>query len=104
MRAVYVQFPQEDREEGDQGRCGKLLMSMYGTRDAALNWATEYATTLEASGYIRGRANSCLFWHPGKGVSLMVHGDDFVATGDPASLTSLQKTLEDKYSLKTQRL
>ena len=37
VRAVYVQFQEEDSEEGDQGRCGKLLMSMYGTRDAAFN-------------------------------------------------------------------
>ena len=37
VRAVNVQLPDEDREEGHQGRCGKLLMSMYGTRDGALN-------------------------------------------------------------------
>ena len=104
VRAVYVQLPEEDREEGDQERCGKLLMSMYGTRDAALNWASEYAATLEESGYIRGRANPCLFWHPDNEVALMVHGDDFIAVGEAKNLKSLQQTLEDKYKLKTQSL
>ena len=31
-REVYVALPAEDREEG---KCGKLLKAMYGTRDAA---------------------------------------------------------------------
>ena len=37
VRPVYVKLPEEDMAEGDECRCGKLLMSMYGTRDAALN-------------------------------------------------------------------
>ena len=38
-RPVYVDLPIEDKEKGDDGKCGRLRMSMYGTRDAALNWA-----------------------------------------------------------------
>ena len=34
-RSVYVQFPPEDNEEGKRGR---LLKSLYGTRDAARNF------------------------------------------------------------------
>ena len=37
-RPVYVKLPEEDVEPGDEGKCGKLVMSMYGTRDAAVNW------------------------------------------------------------------
>ena len=33
-RSVYVQLPEEDFEDG---KCGKLAVSMYGTRDAAQN-------------------------------------------------------------------
>merc|ERR1712015_131224 len=33
-RELYVALPAEDREEG---KCGKLLKAMYGTRDAAQN-------------------------------------------------------------------
>ena len=41
VRPVYVKLREEDTAEGDEYRCGKLMMSMYGTRDAALNWALE---------------------------------------------------------------
>ena len=55
VRPVYVKLPEEDIEAGDETRCGKLLMSMYGTRDAALNWALEYGDTLKAAGYVQGK-------------------------------------------------
>ena len=34
-REVYIELPMEDHEEG---KCGKLRKSLYGTRDAAQNW------------------------------------------------------------------
>ena len=61
VRPVYMKLPAKDLEPGDEHRCGKLLMSMYGTRDAALNWATEYGDTLRAAGYVQGKGNPCLF-------------------------------------------
>ena len=64
VRPVYVQLPAEDFEEGDEGKCGELLMSMHGTRDAACNWSAEYTATLLASGYVQGRRSPCLFRHP----------------------------------------
>ena len=41
-----MKLPDEDRGEGDDEMCGRLMMSMYGTRDAATNWAAEYIGTL----------------------------------------------------------
>ena len=79
VRPVYVKLPDEDREEGDEARCGKLLVSMYGTRDAALNWFQECTRSLVNSGYVQGGANPCFFQHPITKVAVMVHGDDFVA-------------------------
>ena len=46
VRPVYVKLPSEDVVPGDENKCAKLLMSMYGTRDAALNWAMGYTGTL----------------------------------------------------------
>ena len=57
-RPVYVKLPAEDMTEGDENKCGKLLMSMYGTRDAALNWSLEYSDTLRAAGYEQGKSNT----------------------------------------------
>ena len=104
VRPVYVKLPDEDLEEGDEHRCGRLKMSMYGTRDAALNWSLEYAATLQAAGYVQGKANPCLFHNGSLGVSVMVHGDDFVAVGPQQHLEETKKTLESKYKLKTQVL
>ena len=81
IRPVYVKLPSEDFEEGDENRCGRLVMSMYGTRDAALNWSSEYTSTLLKDGFVQGRASPCLFRHPVTDVAVMVHGDDIVAVG-----------------------
>ena len=77
-----MRLPDEDRAEGDEQMCGRLVMSMYGTRDAATNWAAEYTETLLQDGYVRGQAHTCLFHNPSTNVAVMVHGDDFVAVGD----------------------
>ena len=104
VRPVYVKLPDEDRGPEDEGKCGRLLMSMYGTRDAAVNWASEYTQTLVDDGYIQGVSNPCLFYHKERDVSVMVHGDDFIAIGTDDNLDATKKTLEDKYKLKTERL
>ena len=75
-------------------------MSMYGTRDAALNWASEYSETPLAAGFESGRANPCLFWNPKTDVSIFVHGDDFVAIGSPRYFKETRETLEDNYKIK----
>ena len=49
VRPVYVKLPEEDLEPGDEGRCGRLRMSMYGTRDAALNWSGPWSMRLHCS-------------------------------------------------------
>ena len=43
-RSVYVKLPEED---ATPGYVGKLLKSMYGTRDAAQNWEAEYCEFME---------------------------------------------------------
>ena len=93
IRLVHVQLPDEDVEEGDEGKCGKLLLSMYGTRDAAMNWSAEYTKTLLADGCEQCKSNPCLFRHPKTKVMIMVHGDDFVAIGHDTNLKSARHTL-----------
>ena len=40
-RDTFITIPAEDWEPGDEGRCGRLRVSLYGTRDAAGNWDLE---------------------------------------------------------------
>jgi hypothetical protein len=100
VRAVYVRLPEEDFEECDKGMVGKLNMSMYGTRDAAANWAAEYGKTLIAAGYAQGKSSPCIFHQASSNTTIMVHGDDFVGVGKPEELVKLKAALEDKYKLK----
>ena len=103
-RPVFVKLPEEDREEGDGNKCGRLRMSMYGTRDAALNWSKEYAGTLAKAGFTQGRSNPCLFRNEDMDVSIMVHGDDFVAVGSEENLKTTRAVLEEKYKIKVEVL
>ena len=41
-RVTYVQLPPEDIGPGEEGMCGRLNFSVYGTRDAAANWSDDY--------------------------------------------------------------
>lgn len=61
-REVFVQIVDEE-EPGDENMCGKLNLSMYGTRDAAHIWASEYAGMLICIGFVQGSASPCLFHH-----------------------------------------
>ena len=45
-RDVYADLPPE---RAQPGMCAKLHKSLYGTRDAALNWAQAYSEVLELS-------------------------------------------------------
>ena len=45
VRNICVEIPAEDMEEADKrhDKVGHLRMSLYGTRDAAMNWEEEVA-------------------------------------------------------------
>ena len=103
-REVYVQIAAEDMQPGDEGKCGKLSYSMYGTRDAAQNWASEYVEMLVSTGFEQGKASPCVFFHRDRSIRTFVHGDDYVSTAKLAQLKWLKSKLEEKYQIKTQWL
>ena len=72
---------------------------MYGTRDAAQNWAEEYSSCLTNVGYVRGIANSCLSKHSTRDVCLTVHGDDFVGVVSEEDLAEVRSILEGRYKI-----
>ena len=65
-REVFVELPPEDRQEGDEGMCGLLRVSLYGTRDAAQNWEEEFAGTLQELGFRKGKSSPLRFQAQGK--------------------------------------
>ena len=62
---MYVDLPEE---WAVPGYCGKLLKSMYGTRDAAVNWADEYSSRMVELGFTQGIATPCVFYKADRGL------------------------------------
>ena len=63
VRQVCVELPDEDITSADKiaDRVGYLQMSLYGTRDAAMNWQEEVAKEMIKWGFKRGRYNPCIY-------------------------------------------
>ena len=103
VREVYVELPAEER--GDGSEVGLLKKSLYGTRDAALNWANAYSRVLvDKLGFRKGASSPCSFWHEGRGLRLAVHGDDFVVEGSRAELLALKDDLAAEFEIKWELL
>ena len=101
-RDVYVEIPNEDWEEGDEYRCGKLRLSMYGTRDAAQNWEYCYQEAFKELGFKPGHTSVCHLHHQKRGLKAVVHGDDFTITGSEEELENLGEKLKKKFEIKLQ--
>ena len=104
QRDIYVDLPSEALGPGEEGMCGKLLQSLYGTRDAAANWAQAYTKVLLDIGFVKGASSPCTFYHPLKNICLAVHGDDFVSAGSLSCLKWLDETLKGSFQIKTEIL
>ena len=63
-KRYYIMLPPEDPKAGDGITCGKLLKSLYGTRDASANWHKSYSDFLKSVGFIQCVANPCHFFEP----------------------------------------
>ena len=63
IRQVCVELPSEDATDADRlmDNVGHLQMSLYGTRDAAMNWQEEVAQEMEKWGLKLGKYNPCTF-------------------------------------------
>ena len=103
-REVYVQFPKQDVEVGEEQMCGRLSYSMYGARDATQNWYQEYFSQLVNIGIRQGKTSPRIFYHPDRNVRMYVRGDDYVSAGRPNQLKWMNDQLEDRYTVTTQTL
>ena len=100
-RPMFIVIPDEDWENGDENMVGQLNLSLYGTRDAAVNWARTFSKHLVEIGFKVGDASPCNFFHADKKISLTVHGDDFTSAGCERSLKWLDAQLKARYEIKT---
>ena len=105
-RHVCIELPEEDLEphEIDQDLVGQLQMSLYGTRVAAANWQRLVMDTMHHLRFKSGKYNPCTFWHPLKKLTVLVHGDDFVAAGSRHHATWLETSLKERFKQSRQKL
>ena len=94
---MFVQLPDEDDLEG---HCGRLQVSMYGTRDAAASWEAEYTQGLIEDGFSPSIATPCSFYNEEQDIRCVVHGDDFTFLGTDGALTWIQKSMQACYEVK----
>ena len=104
VRKVFIELPKEDEQSKNPDMVGLLLKTMYGTLDASEQWGLHYSLRLRRAGFVQGTASPCCFYHPKFKVSLLVHGDDFVAVGRKAGRDYLSQTLRSHYEIKEKTL
>ena len=98
QRSIFMKIPPEMGLGSDV--VAKQVRCVYGTRDAGKIWEDTYTQVLLAMGFEVGASNPCVFWHPGKDISIVVHGDDFTALGDDQSLDWYEGELKKSFEIK----
>ena len=101
---MCVDIQKEDKSEADiqHDKVGHLRMSLYGTRDAAMNWQEEVAKEMERLGFRRGAYNPCLYYHKSRNLRTSLHGDDFATAGTREGVQWFRNALEARFEIKTQ--
>ena len=56
---------------------------------------------METARFARGKYNASTYYHEGRKLETMVHGDDFVTTGSRENIHWLKKALEGRFEIKT---
>ena len=80
---------------------GILDMSLYGTRDAAINFQKEVGKLMQSLGYITSKFNPSLFYHPSDDIKVLVHRDDFVAAGERSNILDFKEKLAKRFTIKS---
>lgn len=96
-RKLYVKLPPEDYEPG---MCGCLNKAMYGTRDAAQNWASEYIDFITSIGFAKGMSTPCVFYHKERNLRVVVHGDDFTILAYQEGVMWFRQEIQTRYEVK----
>ena len=95
-REIYVELPAEAKKPGEDV-VGRLLKSLYGTRDAPLNWELQIQKVMLALGFKQGKSNPCICYHAGRDLRTVVHGDDFTTAGTFDNIKWLHEELSKKW-------
>lgn len=94
---AYVDLPQECSKKDI---CGRLNYWLYGMRPASTGWEMECTKQLKRIVFQAGKASPCCFHRCSGGVSVLVHGDDFVFEAPASSLPAIVNALRTCWIIK----
>ena len=83
-RSIYVELPGAESQGGKY--VGKLVRSLYGTRDAPLAWLTVVKSDMKELGFKECKVTNGVFTHPGRDLRVVVNVDDFLLSGEGHNL------------------
>ena len=99
---IHVELCEEAKKTvEDTSMCAKLRMSMSGTKAAAQNWQKKFQETMATLGFSIGKAPPVLFCHSQRSLKSLVHGEDFVVSGEHVDLVWMRNELESKLEINT---
>ena len=102
LKDVYIELPAE--AGAGPGKCGKLVYWLYGCREAAQAWEEHYSEKMESVGFTRGTHSPVVFYHEGKDLSCVVHGDDFTFEGEAEDLKWIAEQMKEWFEVKVRGL
>ena len=80
-RQVWVPLPQEDPRSTEEGVCGLLLRSIYGLRDAGMNFEQLTRHVMDKLGFTCGLWSPCVYVHREQNMQVFVRCDNIVIKG-----------------------
>ena len=101
-RRIYIKLPPEDRRGRFGEVVGRLLRSMYGTRDAPMIWQAEVRKAMLELGFRQSVCQPCVYFHDARGMVAITHVDDFFITGIEEDLRWFHSSIADKFEVKAQ--
>ena len=76
---------------------GRLKRSLYGTRNAPLNWELTIRKIMMKLGFVQGKSNPCIYYHQKRDLRTVVHGDDFTTAGSYENIKCLHEALAKEW-------
>ena len=100
VRELFIELPANDPAAKDGDKVGRLIKSLYGTRDAPQRWAEECGRALREIGFRESTVTPSVFTHTERDIMLTLHVDDFLVSAEEGQLLWLKSELEKRYELK----
>eukprot|EP00435_Cladocopium_sp_Y103_P063045 s567_g24.t1 len=98
-RRILVELPEELGLPKEY--VGLLRRSLYGTRDAPLNWEMAIRDVMVQLGFEQGRSSPCLYYHKQRRILCSVHGDGFMILTGYADAIWLRDQLAEAWTVET---